>query len=93
MPHISGILAKNIVRLRGEMSQEMLSELSGVGIGTIGKLEKGKVWFGKQTIQSLAKALKVNEVELFIDHEMTPKPSIREAWKIINEYLENQKQI
>jgi transcriptional regulator with XRE-family HTH domain len=84
---IQEALAKNIRKLRSrlDLSQEELSEISGVPIGTIQSAEYKKNWPGIKNINKIAKSLKCTNTELF---EVERVPTPKEALKVLNNYFE-----
>lgn len=67
-------LSKNMIELRKRqsppMSQAKLAEAIGKSVQTINTIESGKTWPDHATIQSIAKALGVDETDLFNDPNM-----------------------
>jgi transcriptional regulator with XRE-family HTH domain len=65
-------LSKNIVKFRKELgiSQAKLAEAIGKSVQTINTIESGKTWPDHSTIHSIAKALGVEETDLFNDPNM-----------------------
>lgn len=66
---ITKILANNLKRLRKErrMNQAELAESAGISTVMISQYETASKWPTPQTVTALAKALKVQETELFVD--------------------------
>jgi transcriptional regulator with XRE-family HTH domain len=62
-------LSKNMIELRRKqkMSQAKLAEAIGKSVQTINTIESGKTWPDHSTIQAIAKALEVDETDLFND--------------------------
>lgn len=88
MSNLSITLKK--LREKKNITIVMLSELSGVGSGTIGDIERGKIKKSRvETLEKIAKALKLDEeerIELF--SSILPK-DIRQ--KILNLSISNKK--
>ena len=78
------------LREKKGITQQELVKLSGVGQGTIGDIERGKIKKSRvETLEKVAKALKLNEeerIELF--SSILPK-DIRQ--KILNLSISNKK--
>lgn len=69
MPDIRDVLAYNLKKYRylnGDMSQTDLAEKSKVSLGTIQSYEGKRRWPEKIYLEALAKALSIEEHELFI---------------------------
>lgn len=83
------ITLKKLREKKGITQQELI-KLSGVGQGTIGDIERGKIKKSRvETLEKVAKALKLNEeerIELF--SSILPK-DIRQ--KILNLSISNKK--
>lgn len=90
MPTLQQALASNLRRLRKErrLSQQALGEMCGLSTQMIQKLEKEKTFFGKETIEVLARVLDVPETDLFRDPMR--RPSIREALDVLNHAYEEK---
>lgn len=88
MSNLSITLKK--LREKKGITQQELVKLSGVGQGTIGDIERGKIKKSRvETLEKVAKALKLNEeerIELF--SSILPK-DIRQ--KILNLSISNKK--
>lgn len=69
---IKDALSKNMVehRKRLKMSQVKLAEIVGKSPKTINEIEIGKSWPDHATIQLIAKALGIDETDLFNDPNM-----------------------
>ena len=65
-------LSKNMIELRKrqKMSQAKLAEVIGKSVKTVNEIEVGKAWPDHATIQLIAKALSVDETDLFNDPNM-----------------------
>lgn len=82
---IKTALSKNMIELRKRqsppMSQAKLAEAIGKSVQTVNTIESGKSWPDHATIHAIAKALGVEETDLFND------PTLVSALK----YWENRK--
>ena len=70
MPNLTESLSFNLKRLRKEKgikTQEQLAELSGVLLNNIKRAEAGYLIPETKNLEKLAKALDVDETELFLD--------------------------
>lgn len=65
----------------------MLAEFSGLSQAGITHIETGQRWPSADTIEKIAKALGIDEFELFMPSDFKPEPSIEEAYRIIGEGL------
>lgn len=71
-------LGRRIKTARGEMTQEELSEISGVSLSMIQKMEAGRLFGGKVTHYKLAKTLGITEAYLvYGQNQSGPKPQSR----------------
>lgn len=66
---VSDALSLNLKRLREKrgLSQEALAEKADLSQNTLSMIENKRKFCGLNTIRSLAKALKCEETELFLD--------------------------
>lgn len=53
------------IRKRNKMTQEQLSEKTGLAVDSIGAIEQGRRWARLTTLHNLAKGLGVSTDELF----------------------------
>jgi len=69
---VKDALSKNMVELRKKLglSQAGLAELIGKSVQSVNKIETGNSWPDHNTIQLIAKALSVEETDLFNDPTM-----------------------
>lgn len=85
MKPISECLGGNVKRLRQErdLTQQEFAARAKLSISFLQNIEAGTKWAGPKTINTLAKALKVSETELFKDCEEKPKPEPREILLVL----------
>jgi D-alanyl-D-alanine-carboxypeptidase/D-alanyl-D-alanine-endopeptidase len=78
------LVSKKIIALRRQngLSQEQLSNNSGVALRTVQRIEAGSVSAHLQTLSLLAKALNIDVSELTISQEPSSNVSIR-AWLLL----------
>jgi len=72
MQHLSSIFSKN-VRLRRitlNLTQEELSEITGISVITISNIERDIQWPNPETIEKLAEGLDVHIYQLFVNEEV-----------------------
>ncbi len=69
--NISMLLGKNIkkIRLRKNMTQERLAELTEISVVSLSQIENNRSWPKVEILQKIVNALDVHPFELFIENE------------------------
>lgn len=69
MLQIVDIIAARVKALRKvkRITQEVLAERSGLSIDFLRKLETGKTWVSRDSVEKLAKVFEISEAEIFLD--------------------------
>ena len=87
MGNIQKILAENVTRHRKDLdwTQEKLAERADLSLTTIAYIETRRQWIALESVRKIAKALGVDEVELFADASRKPTP--KEAAGVLAGYF------
>src|SRR3990167_7417617 len=96
MEKIREILAENLVRLRGKMTQSELCDRANISLRYYSDIETSKKkWPQPDKLEALAAALGASPEDLFWTHEMEKKLSmaVREYEKYLQWYPEMQADI
>ena len=77
-------LATNVrhIRKSKQLSQMELAEQAGLSLNQISEMERALKWPRSETIEAIARALKVNPMEFFVDDGLV----LARVKKALNEY-------
>lgn len=93
MKTLEQIFRRNLVRLRGNRTQAVIAEAAGIPLRSYQHVESTGAIPQSPNRLAIAKALGVNEADLFVDHSEYGAKKIhspREALKIIEAFLTSQ---
>lgn len=93
MEKVAKIFARNLKAYRQKigLTQEKLAERMGVSHITVQNWERGRRWPHPDSIDDLARDLEIDPAFLFIENPKNLHPTIEEAWKIVGEYLKQER--
>ncbi len=90
MKRLIGIRTKSLRRARG-LTQEELAERTGLSVNYLSRIERGLENPTLDTLLGLAKALKVEPLDLFtFEHEADPKRLRQVLDRLVGEIREDQ---
>lgn len=87
--HSFGRRLRAIRKARG-FSREKLSQYVEIGPLNFYRIEKGQQWIAPETLEKVAEALEVSPAAFFTDDIAVIKPTPREAWEIVGEFIDVQ---